>query len=171
MDEKQQVVIKYKYFIYLLNIPVHVIRKIIKGKQSHEVKMKLERNLMVCISYFSFSCCHWFYLLIGIINELKNADDLESTFRQIAKDKSDCSSGQRGGKFIDLLFYSKMICFYSRWSWYVWSWCNAETIRRRFLRLKCWWNEQSGRFRFWSTCYFTNCLNANNNKKTEFLFH
>jgi len=32
-----------------------------------------------------------------IINELKNSDDLESTFRHIAKDKSDCSSGQRGG--------------------------------------------------------------------------
>ncbi|CAF0724891.1 unnamed protein product [Rotaria sordida] len=32
-----------------------------------------------------------------IINELKNANDLESTFRRIAKDKSDCSSGQRGG--------------------------------------------------------------------------
>ncbi|CAF2707437.1 unnamed protein product [Rotaria sp. Silwood2] len=32
-----------------------------------------------------------------IINELKDADDLETTFRRIAKDKSDCSSGQRGG--------------------------------------------------------------------------
>jgi hypothetical protein len=38
--------------------------------------------------------------LIEIINELKNADDLESTFRHIAKDKSDCSSGQRGGRII-----------------------------------------------------------------------
>ncbi|CAF1154975.1 unnamed protein product [Adineta steineri] len=35
--------------------------------------------------------------LDDIINELNNASDLESTFRRIAKDKSDCSSGQRGG--------------------------------------------------------------------------
>jgi len=38
--------------------------------------------------------------LIGIINELHNTSDLESTFRRIAKDKSDCSSGQRGGRKI-----------------------------------------------------------------------
>ncbi|CAF1601329.1 unnamed protein product [Rotaria magnacalcarata] len=35
--------------------------------------------------------------LDDIINELENTNDLESTFRRIAKDKSDCSSGQRGG--------------------------------------------------------------------------
>jgi NIMA-interacting peptidyl-prolyl cis-trans isomerase 1 len=44
------------------------------------------------------------YLLIGlfieIMNDLENGDDLESTFRRIAKDKSDCSSGQRGGNFV-----------------------------------------------------------------------
>jgi hypothetical protein len=42
--------------------------------------------------------------LIEIINELKHADDLESTFRHIAKDKSDCSSAQRGGRIIFFLF-------------------------------------------------------------------
>ena len=36
-------------------------------------------------------------LSLDIIGELKSADDLESIFRRIAKDKSDCSSGQRGG--------------------------------------------------------------------------
>lgn len=40
------------------------------------------------------------FYLIEIINELKDADDLQSTFRQIAKDKSDCSSGQRGGMIL-----------------------------------------------------------------------
>jgi hypothetical protein len=34
------------------------------------------------------------------MHELNDASDLESTFRRIAKDKSDCSSGQRGGKII-----------------------------------------------------------------------
>jgi NIMA-interacting peptidyl-prolyl cis-trans isomerase 1 len=49
--------------------------------------------------YFSGVCLFidLIYLLIGIINELDDASDLESTFRRIAKDKSDCSSGQRGG--------------------------------------------------------------------------
>ncbi len=57
----------------------------------------LERNLMVCVFLF-FLYVNLFNLLIGIINELKQSDDLESTFRQIAKDQSDCSSGQRGGR-------------------------------------------------------------------------
>lgn len=51
-----------------------------------------------------------------------------------------------------------VLFFCSRWSWHVWSWRNAKTIWRGFLCLKCWWNEQSCRFRFWSTCYFTHCL-------------
>lgn len=37
----------------------------------------------------------------GIIDQLNDADDLEETFRRIAKDHSDCSSGQRGGKIFD----------------------------------------------------------------------
>ena len=40
---------------------------------------------------------HSFLLLPEIINELNDSSDLESIFRRIAKDKSDCSSGQRGG--------------------------------------------------------------------------
>ncbi len=48
--------------------------------------------------------------MIEIINELKNADDLESTFRHIAKDKSDCSSGQRGGRII--LFLNELWFFF-----------------------------------------------------------
>lgn len=51
---------------------------------------------MVC-SIFSAEFDHLFRLLLEIIDELNGASDLESTFRRIAKDKSDCSSGQRGG--------------------------------------------------------------------------
>ncbi len=54
-------------------------------------------------------------LSIEIINELKNADDLESTFRQIAKNKSDCSSGQRGGRILFLfLFFYELVLFFKR---------------------------------------------------------
>jgi len=50
--------------------------------------------------------------LIEIINELKHADDLESTFRHIAKDKSDCSSGQRGGRIIFFFLFSMNYDFF-----------------------------------------------------------
>ena len=43
---------------------------------------------------------------------MNDADDLEDTFRQIAKDHSDCSSGQRGGKDIDL-FDSKIDWYFT----------------------------------------------------------
>lgn len=41
---------------------------------------------------------NFIFIILGIISELNTANDLESTFRRIAKEKSDCSSGQRGGK-------------------------------------------------------------------------
>jgi hypothetical protein len=60
-----------------------------------EARQRLD-GLYMCINIFPL---HVIYSLIDIIDELNSADDLESTFRRIAKDKSDCSSGQRGGKF------------------------------------------------------------------------
>lgn len=99
VDEKQQEVIKFKYFIFLPNIPVHEIQRITKVKRLHVVKMMHERKSMV--RNIHSICKSSYHSLIGIINQLNDADDLEETFRQIAKDHSDCSSGQRGGRDID----------------------------------------------------------------------
>ena len=48
-------------------------------------------------------------LMLDIMGELKSADDLELVFRRIAKDKSDCSSGQRGGKWLTFVAVSFFI--------------------------------------------------------------
>lgn len=58
--------------------------------------MKVLKSILICF------CA-------DIIDELKSASDLESIFRRIAKENSDCSSGQRGGKIISLFINSNYV--------------------------------------------------------------
>lgn len=72
-----------------------------KGETITRSKDEARHRLNGSFDFFSlmFGSSRFVCFFVEIINELRDASDLETTFRRIAKEKSDCSSGQRGGSF------------------------------------------------------------------------
>ncbi|CAF0854771.1 unnamed protein product [Didymodactylos carnosus] len=70
-------------------------------RSKEEARKQLERKHLYFDKFSFYIGC---FVYIGIIEEIQESDDIEKTFRRIALEKSDCSSGAREG---DLNYFGR----------------------------------------------------------------